>query len=253
MTGTVEYRIARTGKHKKGKRKAAFIVERAINVLTRDGYSRFSLRRAAQEADVTLGHIQYYFPTKQDLVEAMLIQVTTRYIDTFDRLIAEIAEAEGPPEEQLAAVLTYVIRDLTTPRTTVLFPELWSMANHEPAVQQYVEDMYATYRKSVADLIVRINPGLSPKQVRLLTVFITASIEGHTPFTGHGKRWEHLTPAIRDMAVNTFIKLIESGEVPDMPDSRHEAVADSTPADAPAYLSRPPPHPASAPAPSTTA
>ena len=142
----------RTGKHEKGRRTSALILEQATQVLMRDGYSQLSLRRVAQAAGVTLGNLQYYFPTKPDLVEAMLVHVVTGYVETFDRLMAEV---EGRPEDQLTAVLTYVIRDLTSPRTTVLFPELWSMANHEPAVQQYVEDLYETYRRIVASLIAK--------------------------------------------------------------------------------------------------
>ena len=206
----------RTGKHEKGRRKSGHILEQATQVLTRDGYSKFSLRRVAQAAGVTLGNLQYYFPTKSALVEAMLEHVATGYIDQFNRMTAEV---EGRPEEQLSAVLSYVIRDLTTPRTTVLFPELWSMANHEPAVEQYVEDMYETYRRVVAGLIPRINPRLSPGQVRLLTIFITSSLEGHTPFTGHGKRWEHLTPGIEEVAIGTFLALIERGGLPEVPES----------------------------------
>lgn len=215
MNSTVDNPNIRTGKHRKGRRTAAHILEQSTQVLMRDGYSQFSLRRVAQAAGVTLGNLQYYFPTKPDLVEAMLIHVIEGYVETFDRLMAEV---EGRPEEQLTAVLSYVIRDLTNPRTTVLFPELWSMANHEPAVQQYVEDLYETYRRIVAGLIALINPRLSPGQVRLLTIFITASIEGHTPFTGHGKRWEHLTPAIEEVAIEAYLELIQNGDLPEVPD-----------------------------------
>ena len=221
MDRPTENRGIRTGKHEKGRRKAGHILEQATGVLTREGYNRFSLRQVANAAGVTLGNVQYYFPTKSDLVEAMLGHVLTGYIDEFNRLMAEV---EGRPEEQLAAVLTHVIRDLTNRRTTVLFPELWSMANHDPAVERYVEDMYESYRRVVAALIPRINPRLTPAQVRLLTIFITSSIEGHTPFTGHGKRWEYLTPEIEQVAIETFLNLIENGWVPEVAESgrRHD-------------------------------
>ena len=200
-------RAVRAGKRAKGRRKAEHILERSTRVLMRDGYSKFSLRRVADAAEVTLGNLQYYFPSKSDLVEAMLEYVISGYVEEFNRLMDAV---EGGPEEQLTAVLSHVIRDLNTPRTTVLFPELWSMANHEPAVGPYVEDMYETYRRIVAGLIPRINPQLAPDQVRLLTIFITSSLEGHTPFIGNGKRWEHLTPGIEAVAIRTFIDLIKT-------------------------------------------
>ena len=213
MARPINARGIRTGKREKGRRKAQHIREQATQVFIRDGYSRFSLRQVANAAGVTLGNLQYYFPTKSDLLNAMLGHVLTDYLEAFNRLMAEV---DGRPEEQLAAVLSYVIRDLTNPRTTALFPELWSMANHDPAVGPYVEDMYETYRRIVASLIPQINPRLTAGQVRLLTIFITSAIEGHTPFTGHGKRWEHLTPGIEDMAIKTFLELIKNGHVPEI-------------------------------------
>ncbi len=208
----IEGRGIKTAKYEKGRRKAEHILDQAAGVLTRDGYSRFSLRQVAKAAGVTLGNLQYYFPTKSELVEAMLDHVITGYLEEFNELMAEV---EGGPDEQLAAVLSHVIRDLTNPRTTVLFPELWSMANHDPAVEQSIEAMYESYRRIVAGLIPKINPRLTEGQVRLLTIFITSAIEGHTPFTGCGKPWEHLTPGIEAMAIQTFLKLIKSGCVPD--------------------------------------
>ena len=213
MNGTPNNPNIRTGKREKGRRTAGHILEQATRVLIDDGYSRFSLRRVASAAGVTLGNLQYYFPTKSDLVEAMLVHVIKAYTDEFDRLIAAL---EGRPDEQLAAVLTYVIRDLTNPRTTVLFPELWAMANRDAAVDRYVDDLYEAYRRIVADLIARINPALTPHQVRLLTIFITSSLEGHTPFTGHGKRWQYLTPGIVELAIGTYMQMIERGSVPEV-------------------------------------
>lgn len=215
MNTPPDYPSTQIGKREKGRRTAGHILEQATQVLIDDGYSRFSLRRVAAAANVTLGNLQYYFPTKSDLVEAMLVHVIKQYVDEFDRLMAAVA---GRPEEQLAAVLTYVIRDLANPRTTVLFPELWAMANRDAAVDRYVDDLYEAYRRIVADLIPRINPALNAHQVRLLTIFITSSIEGHTPFTGHGKRWLYLTPGIVELAVDTFLEVIERGDVPDLPE-----------------------------------
>ena len=212
MQASNDIRKIGAGKREKGQRKAGQILEKAAEVLARDGYSKFSLRRVANASGVALGNLQYYFPTKGHLLEAMLIHVINRYIREFKRLMDEV---DGSPKEQLTAVLTHVIRDLTSPVTTTLFPELWSMANHDLAVERYLEEMYESYRRIVADLIGRMNSNLTPSQIRLLTVFITSSIEGHTPFTGHGKRWEHLNSGIEDVAIPTFLALIESGQVPE--------------------------------------
>ena len=121
-----------------------------------------------------LGNLQHYFRTKDDLVQAMLDRVLEDYLQRFD----EIHDSTQDPEEEFAALVGSVIRDLNQRKTTVFFPELWSLSNHEKQVTRFMDHMYEKYRSVLCSVIARINPSLKDEQVRRLALFVCASIEG---------------------------------------------------------------------------
>ncbi|MBW2395840.1 MAG: TetR/AcrR family transcriptional regulator, partial [Deltaproteobacteria bacterium] len=53
----------------KGQKRRAEIIEVARSVLIEDGYDGFVLRHIAERAGIKLGNLQYYFSTRDDLIE----------------------------------------------------------------------------------------------------------------------------------------------------------------------------------------
>ncbi|MBT3900058.1 MAG: TetR family transcriptional regulator C-terminal domain-containing protein, partial [Gammaproteobacteria bacterium] len=102
--------------------------------------------------------------------------------------------------------------DLNSKNTTMFFPELWSLANHQASATQLMDDMYAQYRAVLKEVIKEINPKLKPSSVDRLALFISASIEGHTVFIGHGKPWQKQTKKLIKIATQSFLFAIESEE-----------------------------------------
>lgn len=207
------------GTYAKGRTRAADILDVAIGVLIDHGYHRFSLRKVADGAGVRLGNVQHYFPTKDALVQAMLERMIGGYLDRFER----IRKSADDPEAEFRAIVRSVFLDLNRRRTTVFFPELWSLSNHEPRLTGHMDAMYGKYREVLGNAIARINPALSPLQVRRLALFVSASIEGHTVFVGHGKPWRGETAAMLELALQSFLWLVREARIPDLP--RHEARA----------------------------
>ena len=56
----------------KGARRRAEILKVARVSLIDGGYGKFSMREIATRLDTKLGHLQYYFPSKNDLLEALV-------------------------------------------------------------------------------------------------------------------------------------------------------------------------------------
>ncbi len=187
-------------------------MDAAERVLITQGHSSFSLRKVAAEAEQTLGSLQYYFPTKNALIKAMLDNCVQRYLDEFEQIRATAGEN---PEAQFAALIQSVVRDLNAENTTVFFPEVWSMANHDEHALEFMDAMYGRYREILIEVISLVNPQLSLAQLTRLAVFISASVEGHTVFIGHGKPWTRETENIVTMATQSFLWLIKSGQVPE--------------------------------------
>lgn len=172
------------------------------------GYHNFSMRKVATKAGVSVGNLQYYFPSKDSLLEALLDQVIQNYLDTFEKFRDNLS-----PKEQFIKIKA-VVKDLKTKHTTVFFPELWSMANHEKHVSKIMDNMYGKYRAMVANIIKDINPKLTDLQAQRLSLFITSSLEGHTIFIGYRKPWAKETENMLNIAMQSFFWLIEHGEIP---------------------------------------
>lgn len=198
------------GPYKSGIAKQKFIIDTAIKLLIDEGYHNFSFRKVAKKAGISGGNIQHYFSVKEDLVEAMLDAVISRYLDDF----VELSKASTSPKEHFYQIIKHVVTDLNSKETTVFFPELWSLANHDPRVAKSMEEMYERYRLVLKETIAKINPKLSSTQIDRAALFISASIEGHTMFIGHGKEATDQTEAIIEMAHSTFLRMIESGDIP---------------------------------------
>lgn len=197
------------GTYAKGRTRAVDILDAAVTVLIEHGYHNLSLRRVADEAGLRLGNLQHYFPTKDALVQAMLDRVIEGYLARFSRI-----QSRGlDPEAEFLKIIETVFLDLNTRRTTVFFPELWSLANHDPGIAVHMEQMYERYREALGASIARLNPALSVAEVKRLGLFISASIEGHTVFVGHGKPWRKQTRDILALATGSFLWLIRAGEV----------------------------------------
>lgn len=195
------------GTYAKGRSRAADVLDAAVAVLIDSGYANFSLRRVAEEAGLSLGNLQHYYPNKEILVGAMLDRVIEAYLQRFARIRASAQD----PETEFRELVANVFLDLGTRRTTVFFPELWSMANHDREVARHMERMYQRYREVLAGSIARLNPALDAQAVRRLALFVSASIEGHGMFVGHGRPWRREIRDLLGIATQAFIALIRAG------------------------------------------
>ncbi|MCE2026744.1 TetR/AcrR family transcriptional regulator [Sessilibacter corallicola] len=199
------------GPYKSGIERQKQILEEATQLLIEEGYHNFSIRKVAKRVGLSAGNIQHYFPTRDKLVSDMLESIIANYFVEFDR----IEEGTSSPKQYLFKIIQHVVNDLTSEFTTVFFPELWSLANHEPEFDQLVENMYQRYREVYKTIALQINPELSEKQAENFALFLSSSIEGHTMFIGHNKAHTHSCDSIIQMAYNMSITMIESGDIPE--------------------------------------
>jgi hypothetical protein len=110
-------------------------------------------------------------------------------------------------EERLKLVIILCLDDIGSKRTTHLFIELWALANHNAFVADRVRAFYERVHGVIGDYVAAINPGLSGEDVHTVALFISASMEGATPFLGHGKPWAHKMPAFTALAVQSLVAL----------------------------------------------
>ena len=193
----------------KGQARRQLIVERALEAFIETGYAHFSLRHVARRAQISVGNLHYYFPNKSALLAEMFASVREDYAEQFANLLTDTGDA---PRERFVAIVSYLVRDLCTRRTSVFFPELWAMANHDPAASALMEELYAWERAHLAELIGALAPSLDPDRRAGLALFVSASIEGLTVFIGHGKPQADRVEAVLADALEAFLALIARAE-----------------------------------------
>lgn len=183
------------------------ILEDTLHVLMRDGYANLTFRGVADECGLKVGHISYHFPSKDDLVRGLLDAVLEGYASRAEQ---QVYKAHRGDREQFRAAIIEILKDIQTFQTTHLFPELWSMANHDPEIDARVQDFYVRARSRMQALISRMNPALTEEDVETLCLFYSSFAEGATLFAGHGKRYADRMPDLAAIAIHSFIDLAET-------------------------------------------
>lgn len=184
-------------------------MEAASRILIQEGYNGFTLRKVADAAGISIGNLNYHYPTKVALIDALLDHITEKIIAGFNEVAVPAGDS---PEKRFRAVLEYWIDDLLTIETTVFFPEIWALANHHDFAKNTVSRSYHHARDVLHTLITELNPTLSEVQVDLLAKYLCASLEGLTVFVGHEKMWLSDHAAIKKLTIDNFVHLITAGE-----------------------------------------
>lgn len=79
------------------------VLDAVVRVLVRDGLDSLSVRRIAAEAGVSIGAVQYHFPTKDALLIAAADHVTGKFMARAESLTTKALAKEGP----IAAFLVF--------------------------------------------------------------------------------------------------------------------------------------------------
>ncbi len=193
----------------RGQQAVAAILTAARDVLVEEGYPRLTMRNVAERADITVGNLSYYYANKEDLLHDLLEAVIQGYVEDFDRIAQNPART---PEERLEDMIRFVVGDLSTKETTGFFPALWALANHNEFAANEMSNVYEVERDAFSRVIAILRPDLGKKDRDLLSLFISASIEGHTMFIGYKREKAAAGEAIANIAVYSFIALVKGIE-----------------------------------------
>lgn len=183
------------------------MLDAAELVLIRDGYHAFSTRRVAAECGVSLGHLTYYFPAKDELLRAMISAVMARYSE---RMRIASAAADARTREDLRTLLDWLLRDTVTKETSGLFRELWVLAKHDAVAAREVLQFYEGLIESFVQVAALVYPSVDLRRLRQVGHLIGMLTEGGTVlFAGPGERSVSFDD-VRPMAIQMVMQLLES-------------------------------------------
>jgi AcrR family transcriptional regulator len=165
----------------KGGQTIASILAAARTVFIRDGHGGFSLRKVAEEADIAVGNVSYYFPARSELLRAMLLEELADYVEEHIEHIS--TESESPLEILLDIVIFYVVNGRQSHR---FFFQLWGYAASDDEARSLIRDLYRPMGRFIRYLVKACRPDLPESRIRQIVLQIFSLEEGLKLFIGMG-------------------------------------------------------------------
>ncbi len=151
------------------------ILAAAREVLVRQGYKQLTTRRVAELAGMTVGNLTYHFPSKRELLRALIQRLVAEYSAGIEGFFADLGL---PPEQRFKALIEWLMADAVSPESNRIFRELWAMAPHDPFVARAIDDFYDEAIERIAQLLYRSYPGLSKTSADAIAHLLATISEG---------------------------------------------------------------------------
>ncbi|MEO3976599.1 TetR/AcrR family transcriptional regulator [Streptomyces sp. CAU 1734] len=183
----------------KGERKRAELLDAAEGVLLTSGHAELSMRAVATAAGVRLGHLQYYFPARSDLVSAVLARILDNSLERLSPLLG--ATAPDP-----AGIVRALLADQDDPQLVRLFTEVWALAAVDDTVAPAVRGFYGDYLDRLTGHLRLHCPELSAPAARARAAVFVMLIEGAALFRSGVAA--HRTPETDAELIGTAVRLL---------------------------------------------
>lgn len=162
---------------------ARTIIDAAENVFIEEGFAGFGMRPVAAAACMSLGTLQYYFPSADDLLIATVRSLQGRHLEA---ILAIVCIKTELPQVRLLRLLEYVYAQVHEPRACKMTFELLALAQREKQVRAVMREAYDVYRREIAHVVGGINPGLSTEERVARATVIASQLEGLMFYTYAG-------------------------------------------------------------------
>ncbi|GAA1569009.1 hypothetical protein GCM10009804_26810 [Kribbella hippodromi] len=152
----------------RGQARRGVVLAAARELLVEEGFDRFVLRRVAAKTGMTLGNLQYYFATRDDLLEAV-IQAE------FEHDLAAVRRAatiDGLKDAAGALVGNW------TSGAGSVFGTMSLLAYHHERFRRLNHEIYTTFYGELGVLIRRVAGGLGDDEVAMRARLITSVLDG---------------------------------------------------------------------------
>lgn len=154
------------------------ILNAALTMIARHKFSGVRMRQIAEQAGISQGTLHYYFPTKADLLLALLDKMQQTFDE--DRLTL-FARGQLSAADKLGVFPTNQFRVLTDQANLEeVFLDFWGQGIIDPDIRQRIQQMYADWRQDIRQVIDEgVEEGaFSPGSHDLLPVVLVSLMEG---------------------------------------------------------------------------
>lgn len=141
----------------------------------RFGYERFTTRRVAEFAGITVGNLTYHFPNKRQLLVSLIQRLLAEYTAAFESFFADLSI---PMDRKFKALIEWLMNDAATIESNRLFRELWVLAMHDRFLASAIDDFYDKAIGRIAQLLRAERPTMSQESANAIAHLVALVSEG---------------------------------------------------------------------------
>lgn len=173
----------RNGKGDRGEATRARILATATRLLVDLGAESMSFRNVARELGMSIGNLQYYFPTRASLLDA----VCEEWAATWSAGATAAADAAPTPREALIRMIDYWLASQQREEVKI-FWQLFTLSAYDDEatreVQRRQDDELVDH---LARRLRAVHPGLGRSEALRRAALIASLIDGAGLFLGYGR------------------------------------------------------------------
>jgi AcrR family transcriptional regulator len=189
-------------KSRKGEISRARILNLARRILIDDGYDAFIMRDIATQANMKLGNLQYYFPTRESLLEAVLLEEANADLDE----LKAIHQTHNDIVAEFTALVKFLVKKWRGESGKVV-AIMGFLALHRPSFRRIYNEIYERFYRQLEAVIRRVDPGHKPQTYRRRAQLITALIDGAAMQVQRGS-----SPAFLEDVANHALRIARDGK-----------------------------------------
>lgn len=127
-------------------KKRELILKSAMEILLQDGDQGLSMRKLSQRAEMSLSNLQYYFKTKEVLLDGLLSNFLEGYIEALD---VQKINSQSYTKNDLEKLFQFLLEEQVKSNCGIIFKEVWSIASRNKQVEKslnlYYKDLKGLY------------------------------------------------------------------------------------------------------------
>lgn len=167
----------------KGALRQTAILDAAEEVLAFKGNAESAMRDFAAAAGVRVGHLQHYFPTRADLIRAVLERSLRRSLDRLNEMSGVVvSERQGSADpltrEQSHRLVTALLAEHSGSADIRMHVEIWAIASTDEQIAPAVRSFYTDYADHVCAVVRHGRPELPETQLHAVASTLVSLFEG---------------------------------------------------------------------------
>lgn len=159
------------------------ILRQARKLLVSHGTSGLVMREVAKHCDIKLGNLQYYFASREILLEAIISREAQQDIDK----IRGVFDSKKTPRAKLRTIVDGLLYRWRG-ESAVIFSTLNLYSLHDDTFKALYARIYAAHYVALEEAITLASPGASPKEYAKRARLMSALIDGAAYQTDVGRQ-----------------------------------------------------------------